>query len=109
MIGKMNSRIIIQKSTPENDRNGNHMLAWTDFYKCFAYANNLSGKEYWAAAQSNAQNEVSFVVRYCRKLSALTSENYRVLFNGEAYNISFVDNVQYRDKTIKIRAVKEGK
>ena len=106
MIELMRSRIVIQKSTPETDENGNHTLVWKDYYKCFAYANGLSGKEYWAAAQSNAQNEISFVVRYCKKLSAMTADHYRVLFNGDIYNISFVDNVQFQNKTLKIRAAK---
>lgn len=104
MIELMRERITIQKSVAENDRNGNHILKWTDFYSCAAYANNLSGKEYWEASQVNAQTELNFVIRYCSEVKDLDSEHYRIIFRGKIYNISFVDNVQYKNKTLKIRA-----
>lgn len=109
MIGQMRERIIIQKSSTEKDGNGNHTEVWTDYYKCHAYVNNLSGKEYWAAAEVNAQDEVVFIIRYCKKVSGLTSDRYRILFGGSIYNISFVDNVQYTNKTLKLRAAKAAR
>lgn len=107
MIEMMRSQIVIQKNIPETDRNGNHTLAWKDYYKCSAYANGLSGKEYYAAAQTNAQEEISFVVRYCEKLSELDADHYRIIFKGKPYSISHVDNVQFQNKTLKIRAAAE--
>jgi SPP1 family predicted phage head-tail adaptor len=106
MIEKMRGHITIQKSTTENDRYGNHTLIWEDYYKCSAYVNNLSGTEYWAASEVNAQDEVNFIIRYCKKAGAVTSDHYRIVFCGSIYNISFVDNVQYADKTVKLRAKK---
>lgn len=32
------------------------------------------------------------------------TEHFRILFRGDVYDITFVDNVQYRNKTVKIRA-----
>ena len=55
MIELMRDRITIQKSSVKTDKIGNHAAVWEDVYSCAAYANNLSGKEYWAAAQVNAQ------------------------------------------------------
>jgi SPP1 family predicted phage head-tail adaptor len=104
MIEQMRSRITIQKSTTENDRYGNHTLVWEDYYKCYAYVNNLSGTEYWAASEVNAQDEVNFIIRYCEKAGKVTSDHYRIIFRGKIYNISFVDNVQYSNRSIKIRA-----
>lgn len=104
MIELMRERITIQKSAAEKDVNGNHILKWVDFYSCAAYVNNLSGKEYWEAKQVNAESELNFVIRYCSEVSGLDTEHYRILFRGKLYNISFADNVQYKNKTIKIRA-----
>nr|WP_300850201.1 phage head closure protein [uncultured Acetatifactor sp.] len=59
-LGEWKDKIIIQKSKAGNDRAGNHILLWVDFYTCHAYVNNLSGKEYWEAAQLNAEREVLF-------------------------------------------------
>lgn len=109
MIEQMRERIIIQKSSAEKDDNGNHATIWTDYYKCSAYVNNLSGKEYWAAAEVNAQDELVFIIRYCKKVSVLTSDRYRILFRDSIYNISFVDNVQYTNKTLKLRAAKAAR
>ena len=42
--------------------------------------NNLSGKEYWEAAQLNAEKEVFFLIRYCSEVksssSALSTRRY---------------------------------
>ena len=51
MIELMRERITFQKSEAGTDKNGNHILNWADCYSCAAYVNNLSGKEYWEAAQ----------------------------------------------------------
>lgn len=104
MIELMRERITIQKSEAGTDKNGNHILNWADYYSCAAYVNNLSGKEYWEAAQVNAQAEVNFVVRHCSEVAGMDTEHYRILFREQIYNISFIDNVQYKNKIVKIRA-----
>lgn len=103
-LGEWKERITIQKSTLGNDSAGNHVLFWGDYYTCSAYANNLSGKEYWEAAQVNAQKDIYFIIRYCSEVSAMDTEHYRILFRGQVYNITFLDNVKYQNKTLKIRA-----
>lgn len=104
MIETMRERISIQKSRTGNDKNGNHTLLWEDYFSCYAYVNNLSGNEYWAAAQVNAQTDLYFVIRYCSEIKEMDSEHYRIIFRDQIYNISFVDNVQYQNKTVKLRA-----
>ena len=106
VISEMRERIIFQRNTATKDKNGNRILSWEDVYSCAAYANNLSGTEYWAAAQTNSETDMYFVVRYCSELKNINSENYRIIFRDEAYNITFIDNVQYANKTIKIRVEK---
>ena len=104
MIELMRERITIQKSSTQKDKTGNHMLVWEDYYKCFSYANNLSGKEYWEAKQVNAETELDFIIRYCSEVSGLDTEHYRIVFRERLYNITFVDNVQYKNKSVRIRA-----
>ena len=67
MIELMRERITIQKSSTKKDGTGNHILVWSDYYKCYSYVNNLSGKEYWEAKQVNAETELDFVIRYCSR------------------------------------------
>lgn len=104
MIETMRERIMIQRSNPGTDKNGNHTLIWEDYFSCAAYVNNLSGEEYWAAAQTNSQTDIIFVVRYCSEVAGLDSDHFRIIFRGQTYNISFVDNVQFLNKTLKLRA-----
>lgn len=106
MIHEMREHITFQKGTVKKDKNGNRVLSWEDYYSCAAYANNMSGTEYWAAAQTNSQTDMYFVIRYCSEVANLTTENYRILFRGEIYNITFIDNIKYANKTLKIRVAK---
>lgn len=103
-LGEWKERITIQKSSFSADMAGNHLLVWEDYYTCAAFINNLSGKEYWEAAQVNAQNEVYMLIRYCSETAGLDTEHYRILFRGQIYNILFLDNVKYQNKIWKLRA-----
>ena len=108
-LGEWKERIMIQKSTPGTDKAGNHVLTWMDHYTCYAYVNNLSGKEYWEAAQVNAQKEIYFLIRHCSEIAEMDTEHYRVLFRGQIYNITFLDNVKYQNRILKLRASLEKK
>ncbi|WP_418750274.1 phage head closure protein [Frisingicoccus sp.] len=103
-IGEWKERITIQRSTAGTDKAGNHVLSWEDFYTCWAYVNNLSGKEYWEAAQVNAQKDIFFLIRYCSEVAGMDTEHYRVKFREQIYNITFLDNVKYQNQTLKLRA-----
>ena len=103
-LGEWKERITIQKSIFGTDKAGNHVLFWTNYYTCSAYVNNLSGKEYWEAAQVNAQKEIYFLIRYCSETAGMDTEHYRILFRGQIYNITFLDNVKYQNRILKLRA-----
>lgn len=103
-LGEWKEQIIIQKSTLGTDKVGNHVLTWADYYTCSAYVNNLSGKEYWEAAQVNAQKEIYFLIRYCSETAGMDTDHYRILFREQIYNIMFLDNVKYQNKILKLRA-----
>lgn len=103
-IGEWKERITIQRSTAGTDKVGNHVLSWEDFYTCWAYVNNLSGKEYWEAAQVNAQKDIFFLIRYCSEVAGMDTEHYRIKFREQFYNITFLDNVKYQNQTLKLRA-----
>ena len=108
-IGEWKERIVIQRSRAGTDKAGNHVLSWEDFYVCWAYVNNLSGKEYWEAAQVNAQKDVFFLIRYCSEVAGMDTEHYRIVFRGQVYNITFLDNVKYQNRMVKLRASLAGR
>ena len=106
-IAEMNERIVIQKSRMETDTIGNHTLKWFDYYYCWARVDNVSGKEFWEAAQHNAQDSLYFTIRYFSPVHDLDTTHYRVKFHGEIYNITFIDHSQYKNKMLRLMAERQ--
>ena len=106
-ISKLRSRITIQQAVVQKDTIGNHTNAWEDFWSCAAYANLASGKEYGAAGQTLGSDTLVFEVRWCERLRDLDSTKYRILFGGNIYNITCVDDVQFRHERLKLTAQRE--
>ena len=46
------------------------------------------------------------MVRYCAALKDIDSVHYRILFEGGIYNITLVDDFQFRHETLKLTATK---
>ena len=106
-IAEMNERIVIQKSRMETDRIGNHTLKWFDYYYCWARVDNVSGKEFWEAAQHNAQDSLYFTIRYFSPVHDLDTTHYRVKFRGQIYNITSIDHSQYKNKMLRLMAERQ--
>ena len=106
-ISKLRSRITIQRSEVATDAIGNHLSVWVDYWSCAAYANLASGKEYGAAGQTLGSDTLVFEVRWCERLRDLDSTKYRILFGGSIYNITCVDDVQFRHEKLKLTAQRE--
>ena len=106
-IAEMNERIVIQKSRMETDTIGNHTLKWFDYYYCWARVDNVSGKEFWEAAQHNAQDSLYFTIRYFSPVHDLDTKHYRVKFRGQIYNITFIDHSQYKNKMLRLMAERQ--
>ena len=52
----------------------------------------------------NAPKDMYFIIRYCSEVADMDTEHYRILFRGQVYNISFIDNVRCQNRTLKLRA-----
>ena len=101
-IALMRSKISIQKCTVTTDADGNHIESWEPYYDCSAYANLSSGREDEAAGHTVSSDTVAFTIRYCALTKALNTKEYRIVFNGDIYNITAIDDYQYRHETLKI-------
>lgn len=103
--GAMNCRIIIQERAGlTQTANGLQEEAWHDHYLCWAYVNQLSGAEFWAAHAVQAQDTMVFTVRWCRKMAEVNTRDHRILFAGDVYDILFVDHVRQERDVVKIKA-----
>lgn len=103
--GAYTQRIAIEKLARGYDEIGNSVENWEPYKKMYAYMNGLSGKEYWEAATLNAENTVDFVCRWKKFFNDMDTRNYRIVWKGKKFNIKTIDNVQFRNDIVKIRAV----
>lgn len=105
-ISLLNVRITIQKQGTMVDEIGNHTNAWTDYFSCYATVSGEGGKEATAAGTTVDDSDISFTVRYCRTVSKINNTEYRVMFDGEIYNILSVDHMNYKKKCLKFKCQK---
>lgn len=110
-IAGMNVKITFQKNTLVTDRIGNHTNVWTDYYPCHAAVSgengSANGGETEAAGTTVDHSNTDFTVRFCSLVKAVTQDEYRIIMNGEIYNIIGIDHMQYKGKAYKFRCRKE--
>lgn len=106
-IALLNVKITFQKNEVIVDEIGNHRNAWTDFYTCFATASGEGGSEKSVAGLIVDDSDISFTVRYCKKLSGIDSTKCRILFDGNLYNIVSIDHMNFKKKALKFKCEKE--
>ena len=108
-IAAMNVRITFQKQEVVVDEIGNRSNEWTDYYSCFATISNSSGKtdtESEGAGTTLDELDIGFTVRFCQKTFAVNSTGYRIIWNGDTYNIVKVDYLNMKKRGLKFRCRK---
>ena len=103
--GAYKSLVTIQHLEKAKDSDGFSKEEWVDYYTNYAYANKLSGAEFWAAAETASQSTVRFEMRYHSALDELNTKDYRLVFKDRIFNITNIDNVQFANETVKISGV----
>ena len=109
-VAALRSKVTFQKNETVTDKYGNHKNAWTDYYTCFATIGGegmASSKEEQVAGTTVEYSSMTVSVRYCRKVAAIDSTHYRVMFMGEIYNIENIDHMNFRKKSLKFTCRKE--
>lgn len=106
-IALLNVRIIFQKNTVTVDNIGNHKNEWTDYYSCYATVSNETPTESTAAGTVTDNSKIDFTVRWCKTVSGITSDRYRVIFGGGIYDIIGIDHMNFKNKMLKIKCQKE--
>ena len=49
---------------------------------------------------------MDFTVRWCRNISEITADKYRVLYAGSIYNILGIDHMNFKKKSVKLKCQK---
>lgn len=105
-IALLNVRITFQKNSVTVDAIGNHKNEWKDFYSCYATVSGEGGSEKAVAGLVVEDSDLSFTVRYCKKAAGITADGFRVLFDGNIYNIVSIDHLNYKKKALKFKCEK---
>ncbi len=105
-IALLNVRITVQKNEVVVDDIGNHKNIWTDWYSCYATVSNESPSEDTAAGVVVDDSKMDFTVRWCRNISEITADKYRVLYAGSIYNILGIDHMNFKKKSVKLKCQK---
>lgn len=101
-IELLNARIVISKNSVVTDAIGNHKNVWSEYYSCYATISAETGKEETDAGLVVDCSKIDFTIRWCQKSAAITSTDFRVQFGGELYDITAVDHMNYKRKSIKL-------
>lgn len=102
--GNLNKRIEIYKinGTEQNDY-GEILKGKTTIHTCWASVKNKNGKEQFQGNTPFAKTVTSFLIRYTKKTIDTTME---IEFNGDIYNIVYIDNYNFRNQWLEITAEK---
>lgn len=105
-IALLNVKITVQKNTVTVDKIGNHKNEWKDYYSCYATVSGESPNENTDAGTVVDNSKIDFTVRYCKTVSSVDSTGYRVVYNGEIYNILGIDHKNFKKKSVKLKCQK---
>lgn len=105
-IALLNVKITFQKNSVVSDVIGNRKNIWTDYYTCHATVSGEGGKEKAAAGLTIVESDLAFTVRFCKRAAEVTADGFRIVFNGETYNIVSVDHMNYKKKSLKFQCEK---
>lgn len=106
-VALLNTKIMIQKTVVMTDEIGNHKNAWVDYFSCYATISGENGNEEHKAGTTLESVSIAFTIRYSSETSVISPTLHRVIFNGEIYNITNVDHMNYKKKCLKLSCEKE--
>ena len=95
-IGELRHRIVLQKKVVTEDELKQQSETWTDVVTIWACVEPLSGKEYFAAKQTNAEVSVKFTLRSLNDVKP----DMRVTFQDRSFEIQTVINPKERNRSL---------
>lgn len=92
-IAKLRHRIVLQEHISSRDSFGAELKTWSDKSKVWASIEPLSGKEYFAVQQVNAEVNTKITIRYRTGIKP----TMRVLFEGRVFEILSILNTEEKN------------
>jgi SPP1 family predicted phage head-tail adaptor len=95
-IGKLRHRVRLQEYVISKDSFGAEVENWSDTATVWASIEPLSGREYFAAQQINAEVSTKITIRY----RAGVKPTMRILFGGRIFEILSVINTEEKNREL---------
>lgn len=97
-------KIEVQLLTETEDEIKQQITGWETFFRPWAEIKYNGGREYYAAAQVNSENDVTFKIRRSKKLDGKLTSELRIVYGGIVYNVVHIEpNEQRRELIIRAR------
>lgn len=98
--GMLRTPVTFQRRTRVSDGAGGATETWAAISGASnrAHVKSLSGHERYASDRVEARAQLRVVVRYFSGLR----ERDRVLIDGKAHNIAFIDNIEFRNRWLAL-------
>ena len=105
-VALLNRIITVQRHTAVKDEIGNHLNTWTAFYTCHATVSGETDTEAEEAGTTVDDTRADFTLRWCAASSVITPTEYRVVMDGQIYDILSVDHMNFKHKSVKLHCRK---
>lgn len=101
-ISGLNKKIEVQKKEIAADDIGNRIESWASYHQGFCRVDSQMVHEKDGVVTVIDDSKMTFILRWCQKLSKMNAQNYRVFFLGSIYNIIGLDIMNFKNKNIKL-------
>jgi SPP1 family predicted phage head-tail adaptor len=98
-IGRLRHRITIQQHQTTQDEIGNNIESWVDWATVWANIRPISGREYFQAAATNAEDNVRINIRYRSGIDPL---RMRVVYGNRVFDILSAIDLYERHREIEM-------
>jgi SPP1 family predicted phage head-tail adaptor len=97
----MRERVTLLRKSVARDQLGGEVITWQQVREVWAHVDPLTGREFFAALQVNAESTLTFSLHY-EDASEVTSE-WRLLWNGVQYDILATARIDVRVQQLRCR------
>ncbi|MCM1008989.1 MAG: phage head closure protein [Ruminococcus flavefaciens] len=99
-----NKKIEVQLLHETKDEIGQIIAGWETVFRPWAEISCTSGREYYAAAQTNSENDMMFKIRWSKKIAGKLTSELRIIYNRIVYNIVHIEDTNEQHRELIIRA-----
>lgn len=101
-IARLNVKVEIQRRENASDGIDNRRTRWETVHACHAAASESGAQREAEGADVADDTEIAFTVRWCRAIAGIDNTSWRVIFEGRAYDITGIDHMGFRRRSVKL-------